>query len=159
MTTRTRRTEPLTVMGRTDKPNGEWFATVEVAGKKYTVWHQRGRAVRIAYKPRGENRGYRWHGSVRDMETSKTLWSGEVAKSTGIRWMLECAGVVALRPSELRKQIRSVEFSLHCKTNELANIGMYGLTPMLREQRKAERQREIDALENKLAELKAKLGD
>jgi hypothetical protein len=75
---------------------------VAVGLKVYYAGVERGRSVRIAFKPRGENRGFHWHGFVRD-EQGKTLVGDRVAKSTGLAHLLELAGLVPLRRSEMNK--------------------------------------------------------
>lgn len=69
-----------------------WSRKVTVAGTGYIVGVERGRPVRIAFKPRGQNRGYTWHGFVRDAG-GKRIWEGEVVKTLGVRGLLKRAGV------------------------------------------------------------------
>jgi hypothetical protein len=69
------------------------YATVEVGGKRFFCGVERGKSVRIAYKPRGKNRGFHWHGFVRDAQ-GKTIWSEQVSKSAGVRGLLRYAGLI-----------------------------------------------------------------
>jgi hypothetical protein len=69
-----------------------WSRRCRVNGVEYHVSVQRGRSVRIAYKPRGQNRGWHWHGSV--YSDGKCLWSDRVPKSIGVRGLLLDAGVI-----------------------------------------------------------------
>lgn len=92
-----------------EREPAEWHATVEVDGKRYWVSHGRGKSVRIAFKPRGQNRGYHWYGTVRD-ENGRTIWSdANVGKSTGVQRCLEWAGLVRERPAMARKRLRRLE--------------------------------------------------
>ena len=76
------------------KLGGGWYATVEVNGKRYFCGIERGKVVRIAFKPRGQNKGFHWTGFVRSA-SGKTIWSGRVGKSNGIRGLLKAAGLVS----------------------------------------------------------------
>lgn len=77
---------------------GDWTQEAEVDGKRYQVAIRRGQRVRIAFKPRGQNWGYRWAGSVWRVDPKSgekaRVWDGEVAKSTGVRGILLTAGIV-----------------------------------------------------------------
>jgi hypothetical protein len=73
---------------------GGWSRLVQVDGVEYRVGVERGKMVRIAFKPRGKNRGWKWHGFVRDPKTNKTIWGGEVGKSLGARGLLRAAGLL-----------------------------------------------------------------
>lgn len=96
------KTTPTIVMDpRREAFGGAWNQRVHVDGVLYHVWLERGRSVRMAFARRGQ-RGYKWYGGVRT-EAGKTVWQAEVTKSTGARWMLEAAGLVPLRPSEMAK--------------------------------------------------------
>lgn len=68
-----------------------WSRTCRYCGFDYHVSVQRGKSVRIAFKPRGQNRGWHWHGSV--YREGKCVWSGRVPKSLGVRGLLKEAGV------------------------------------------------------------------
>lgn len=76
---------------RTENPFGGWARNVRVGDVEYQVSVRRGKSVRIPYKPRGQNRGWHWHGSV--YAGGKCLWSGRVPGSIGCRGLLEEAGV------------------------------------------------------------------
>lgn len=66
---------------------------VLVDGKLYHCANEQGKMVRIAFKPRGQNRGFHWYGSVRD-DAGKNIYSERVNKSTGPLAMLHDAGVI-----------------------------------------------------------------
>lgn len=70
-----------------------WHREVTVDGVKYSVGVARGMPVRIRYKPRGQNIGFEWSGFVRDA-SAKTVWSGPVPKSLGVRGILIEAGLL-----------------------------------------------------------------
>ena len=76
-----------------------WYATVLVDGVKYFVGIERGKRVRIAFKPRGENIGYWWNGLVRDAR-GRDVWYGRVNKSNGVRGLLRFAGLLEQAPGE-----------------------------------------------------------
>jgi hypothetical protein len=69
-----------------------WSRKCRVAGVEYYVSVRRGKSVRIPYKPRGQNRGWHWHGSV--YSNGRCLWSDRVPGSIGVRGLLIDAGVV-----------------------------------------------------------------
>lgn len=71
---------------------GGWVRTATVAGTSYLVGVERGKPVRIAFKPKGQNLGYTWWGFVRTPE-GKRIWEGEVGKSLGARGLLLAAGI------------------------------------------------------------------
>lgn len=73
---------------------GEWSQQVEVAGRRYYVRVGRGRSVRIPYKPRGHNIGFRWYAEVYSVDPHAKVWDGEVGKSLGVRGILIDAGIV-----------------------------------------------------------------
>lgn len=72
---------------------GGWSRPVLVEGVTYHVRVQRGNPVRIPFKPRGENRGFIWNGTVVDAD-GRYVWSGHVAGSIGARGLLRAAGVI-----------------------------------------------------------------
>lgn len=72
---------------------GGWSRRVSVDGVNYVVGVERGRAVRIAYKPKGQNKGFKWWGFVRD-EKGRRIWEDEVGKALGVRGLLAYAGVM-----------------------------------------------------------------
>ena len=77
---------------------GNRYAEVTFAdGRRFFVGVERTKAVRIPYKPRGQNRGWRHAGFVND-ERGTCLWSGDVAGSQGVRGLLRVAGLLD-RPS------------------------------------------------------------
>ena len=90
-------------------PNGGWSRRVEIAGVEYIVGIERGRRVRIAYKPRGPTGwGFHWHGFVRDAK-GRTIWTGRVNKSTGVKMMLLCSGLVVPDPEPEIPEIPGVD--------------------------------------------------
>jgi len=71
-----------------------WGRTVAVHGSGvYRVVVERGKPVRIPYKPRGANRGFKWSGAVYT-EAGRCIWHGEVSGSIGARGLLSAAGVL-----------------------------------------------------------------
>lgn len=69
-----------------------WSAVVElVDGTQVRCSLQRGRRVRVAFKPRTFV-GFKWYGRV--MRDGRELWSDEVSKTAGIALMLEQAGLI-----------------------------------------------------------------
>lgn len=68
-----------------------WSRNCRVNGVNYQVSVTRGKSVRIPYKPRGQNRGWRWHGTV--YANGRHLWSDRVPGSIGVRGLLLDAGV------------------------------------------------------------------
>jgi hypothetical protein len=58
-----------------------WSRLCSVNGTQYHVSVRRGRSVRIPFKPRGKNRGWKWNGTV--YSGGKCVWSGEVPGSIG----------------------------------------------------------------------------
>lgn len=73
---------------------GNRYANVTMAnGMKLWVGVEHDKRVRIPYKPRGKNMGWTYHGFVRD-EHAKTLWSGTVGGSIGVRGLLRYAGLI-----------------------------------------------------------------
>lgn len=84
-----------------------WSRNAKVNGVEYAVSVKRGKSVRIAFKPRGQNRGWHWHGEVYRIH-SPTLgggyvWSGRVPKSIGVRGLLAEAGVVGWTDKEIEQ--------------------------------------------------------
>ena len=73
-----------------------WSRNCRVGGTEYCVSVRRGKSVRIAYKPRGKNRGWQWYGSV--YSNGKCLWSGRVPGSIGVRGVLDEAHQYAEKP-------------------------------------------------------------
>jgi hypothetical protein len=70
-----------------------WTRTCSVDGTLYSVVVSRGKSVRIRYKPRGQNRGWQWHGSV--YANGRCLWSGRIPGSLGARGILIEAGILS----------------------------------------------------------------
>ena len=70
-----------------------WSRWVQVEGKNYCVGVERGRRVRIAFKPSGKNVGYRWYGFVRNVNGNE-IWSCEVCKSLGVKGLLTAAKLI-----------------------------------------------------------------
>ena len=71
-----------------------WSRLVSVDGVRYSVTVTKGKMVRIPYKPRGRNIGYKWDGAVFNADTGKRLWDGDVPGSIGVRGLLKAAGVI-----------------------------------------------------------------
>lgn len=72
-----------------------WSRTVKVGEQEYSVSVKRGNSVRIPYKPRGKNRGWRWYGAVyRIGANSGHVWEDRVPGSIGVRGLLIEAGVI-----------------------------------------------------------------
>jgi hypothetical protein len=69
-----------------------WSRNCRVSGVDYSVSVRRGKSVRIPYKPRGQNRGWHWHGAV--YQNGQCLWSDRVPGSIGVRGLLLEAGVL-----------------------------------------------------------------
>lgn len=79
---------------RRDRPFGDgWVRDVKVGDQGYQVCVSRGRKVRIPYKPRGQNVGFWWNGSV-FIEGGSRIWCGPVNKTTGVKGLLIAAGVI-----------------------------------------------------------------
>lgn len=68
-----------------------WARNCRVDGVEYQVSVRRGKSVRIPYKPRGQNKGWHWHGTV--YSEGRHLWSDRVPGSIGVRGLLLEAGV------------------------------------------------------------------
>ena len=81
---------------------GEWSREVDVGQRRYRITLRRGQRVRIAFKPAGKNWGYRWVADVWRVDArageKSNVWSGEVAKSAGVRGILLAAGIVTTEP-------------------------------------------------------------
>jgi len=71
------------------------YMTVLVEGKKFYLGVERGRRVRIPYKPArgGQNIGFKWMGFVKD-ESGHEIWSGYVSKGLGVPGLLRAAGLI-----------------------------------------------------------------
>lgn len=72
-------------------PFGGWSRRCRIGDVEYQVAVKRGKAVKIPYKPRGQNIGWHWHGTV--YSGGRCVWSGRVPKSLGVRGLLIEAGV------------------------------------------------------------------
>jgi hypothetical protein len=72
-----------------------WYRRVKVGDQEYVVSVKRDKAVRIAFKPRGQNRGWKWWGAVYRVGTNAgRVWEGYVPGSLGCRGLLTDAGVI-----------------------------------------------------------------
>ncbi len=72
-----------------------WSRTVKIGEQEYSVSMRRGKMVRIRYKPRGQNKGFHWYGSVYKIGSNHGLvWEGRVPGSLGVRGILIDAGVI-----------------------------------------------------------------
>ena len=77
-----------------ETPFGDRYASVTFAdGRKFHVGIERTKRVRIPYKPRGQNIGWRYAGWVRDAN-GKTLAADRVGGSLGVRGLLKMAGLL-----------------------------------------------------------------
>lgn len=84
------------ITNRLDRWGGGWWATATLEdGRAYRVGVERGRMVRIPFKPRGQNRGWEWEGHVMDQRTARTVWCGKVSGTIGVRGLLVAAGLLA----------------------------------------------------------------
>jgi len=72
-----------------------WYRTVTFDdGRVFVVGVERGKPVRIPFKPRGQNRGFQWWGVVRDA-TGRTVWTDRLSSGTvGVRGLLMRAGLL-----------------------------------------------------------------
>lgn len=107
-------TKHYTVLERhTGKIPGEWFATVAVRGTVYQVALLRSStSKRIAF--RGRERGWHWYGKVTERDgLRRTLYDGQVTKSTGLISLLENAGLIPLR----QQRRKALESNLQLYTN------------------------------------------
>jgi len=78
-------------------PKG-WWRDVEIDGTLYIVGITRGERVRIPYRPRGKNIGYKWYGVVREKATGKEVFSDRFPKSTGAVSLIHYAGLTECIP-------------------------------------------------------------
>lgn len=77
-----------------------WSRCVKVGEQEYSCSVQRGKMVRIPYKPRGQNKGYKWYGSVYRISTnSGRVWQDDVPGTIGCRGLLLEAGVIQPKES------------------------------------------------------------
>lgn len=81
------------VLSHTKSVFGDEHWIVIIEGRQYGVSRRRGQPVRIAFKPRGQNRGYHWYGMVRE-STGTMLHNARVFKSTGYLGILHDAGII-----------------------------------------------------------------
>lgn len=86
---------------RAERKFGGWQVWVIMRdGRILTVGVTRGKSVRIAYKPRGENRGYHWHGFATLLvpEHCDLYRKGDiptrVTKNIGVRGLLKEVGLL-----------------------------------------------------------------
>jgi hypothetical protein len=78
---------------RTDRFGEKWTRDIGYDGVTYQCSVRRGKRVRIPYKPRGQNIGYHWFGTV--YADGRKIFTGRVVKSLGCRGLLKAAGVVS----------------------------------------------------------------
>jgi len=71
---------------------GGWSRNVRVGDQEYACSVRRGKSVRIPYKPRGQNRGWQWHGTM--CREGRCLWSDRVPGTIGCRGLLIEAGII-----------------------------------------------------------------
>lgn len=115
----------------------EWTRDVRTpAGREFVVSITRGKA-----KPRGDNIGHEWWGSVVIRESGKLL-QARVQKSTGVSGIMEACGVFASK-DEARKAVDALTELIE-RTRAAATF--FGNTHML--DRWSERRREIGKLNN-----------
>lgn len=80
---------------RFNKMFGGWTRTCKVGEQEFYCSVTKGKSVRIPFKPRGQNRGWQWHGEVcRITSNHGRVWSGRVPGSIGVRGLLIEAGVI-----------------------------------------------------------------
>lgn len=72
-----------------------WNRSVNVDGVEFCVSVQRGKSVRIPFKPRGKNRGWHWNGAVYRMGPGGGyVWTGRVPGTIGVRGLLIEADII-----------------------------------------------------------------
>jgi len=72
-----------------------WIREVTLEdGRVYRVGVERGKAVRIAQKPRGENIGHKYWGFVVSASDGREVWRGDVPGTLGARGLLWRSGVL-----------------------------------------------------------------
>lgn len=72
-----------------------WSRQVKVGDQEYSCSVRRGKSVRIPYKPRGQNKGWHWYGSVyRIGANAGRVWEDRVPGSIGCRGLLIEAGII-----------------------------------------------------------------
>jgi hypothetical protein len=77
-----------------ETPTGNRYASVTFDdGRKFFVGVERAKRVRIAFKPRGQNWGWRYYGFVNDA-TGKCVAGDTVPGSLGVRGLLKLAGLL-----------------------------------------------------------------
>ncbi len=76
-----------------DQGDGSWHRNVIVNGWRYTCGVEKGKRVRIRFKPQGQNVGNEWWGIVRD-QACRVVWSGKVGRTLGVRGLLIRAGLL-----------------------------------------------------------------
>lgn len=86
----------ITLGPKNQSGHRSWSRTATVDGVTYRVGIQVGRAVRIAFKPRGQNIGHHYNGWVMDPD-GKNIFSDRCPGSIGARGLLKRAGVVPLK--------------------------------------------------------------
>lgn len=105
------KTYVIDTVGATDGPwrVSEWgnkYANVTLAdGRKVHVAVEKGKRIRIPYKPRGHNIGWQWHGTVRLTETNgrlRIVFCDRVNGSCGVRGLLRSAGLIPAKESEVQ---------------------------------------------------------
>jgi hypothetical protein len=74
---------------------GGWSRNVRVGDQEYSCSIRRGKAVRIRYKPRGQNIGFHWYGAVYKVGgNGGRVWEDRVPGSLGCRGLLIEAGIL-----------------------------------------------------------------
>lgn len=93
------------VSDRHDYAHGAgWSRRVLVGDVEYVVGVERGRKVRIAFKPSGQNVGWRYHGFVRDVR-GREVWSERVGGTLGARGLLRRAGLLPPTGSDTKETL------------------------------------------------------
>ncbi len=88
---------------------GTWSRKVLVNGKEYRVGIERGKRVRIAFKPRNNGGwGFHYYGFVR--EDGREVWSDRVGGTLGAKGLLEDAGIIPLPTGDRRKPLCVLDF-------------------------------------------------
>jgi len=85
--------------------SGTWSRKVTLDGRELRVGVERGKRVRIAFKPRNNGGwGYHYYGFVR--ENGREIWCDRVQGSAGVRGILVDAGLLPLPANDHRQHAR-----------------------------------------------------
>lgn len=82
---------------------GTWSREITLDGRTLRVGVERGKRVRIAFKPRNNGGwGYHYYGFVR--ADGAEVWSGRVQGTAGVRGILVDAGLLPLPKNDYRRR-------------------------------------------------------